>query len=316
MEEKGEFEARPEARPAESVALPRAKASPVTKILCFVFALIAVGLGAFILYDKVINPFIGKAHPCPVKFEKETDKTAETTKKVKEIVIDERLMLMRTANNLENAFEIYQKYDEDPAHYDFEEGYSTSLEASFGLIFWLEPVERHLALAKNTDLYSKVREVLKNHSLKATSNVSGYIQEVEYYLSDDGYVCWFNSNSAPLHLECSHTSWLSRAKKDLVKQLADAYKKDENVDATTIYVDANPEDIETTANGEYQRIYGRLDNAGAWFYRKGTDGEWKFFTALQQQMLDCKDYDTDELKAAFVGTDCYDYENDNLMTVK
>jgi hypothetical protein len=316
MEEKGEFEARPEARSAESVALPRAKASPVTKILCFVFALIAVGLGAFILYDKVINPFIGKVHPCPEKFEMETDKTAETIKKVKQIIVDERVMMIKFADENGSEYVLDQRYDDNPPSYDFEEGYSTSLEASFGLSFRIEPTERHFELEEKNDLDGKVRTILENHGLKKTaSSAAGYVGEVDYYSSEDGYICVFTPESSPLYLDCGHTSWLSQAKKDLVKQLADAYKRGVETSYAVVYVDADPEEIETSPNGEYQRIYGGLDNAGVLFYRKGSDGEWKYFTATQQA-LGCDQYDTDELKAAFEGRDCYDYENNKSSTVK
>lgn len=55
MDEKGEFEQRPEVKPASSVPLPKEKASPALKILCVLFVLISLGLGGFIIYDKVMN---------------------------------------------------------------------------------------------------------------------------------------------------------------------------------------------------------------------------------------------------------------------
>ncbi len=54
MEEKGEFEQRPEMKPADQVPLPQKKANPTTGILCVVFALVALGLGGYLIYDKVI----------------------------------------------------------------------------------------------------------------------------------------------------------------------------------------------------------------------------------------------------------------------
>ena len=49
METKGEFEQRPEVKPAEQIPLPKAKASPLPWILCAVFAVAAVGAGVFAL---------------------------------------------------------------------------------------------------------------------------------------------------------------------------------------------------------------------------------------------------------------------------
>lgn len=316
MEEKGEFEQRSEMRPADSVDLPKAKAGGGVKALCVFLALVAVGLGAFILYDKVIGPAIDGKEQKPAETKKETDKTAETIKKVKKIIVDERVMLIKFANESGSDYVLDQRYDDNPPSYDFEEGYSTSLESSFGLSFRIEPSERHFELEEKNDLDGKVRTILENHGLKKTaSSAAGYVGEVDYYSSEDGYICVFTPESSPLYLDCGHTSWLSQAKKDLVKQLADAYKRDVETSYAVVYVDADPEEIETSPNGEYQRIYGGLDNAGVLFYRKGSDGEWKYFTATQQA-LGCDQYDTDELKAAFEGRDCYDYENNKSSTVK
>ena len=48
MDQKGEFEQRPEVKPAEQVPLPKAKASPLPWILCVIFALAAAGLGVVV----------------------------------------------------------------------------------------------------------------------------------------------------------------------------------------------------------------------------------------------------------------------------
>ena len=51
---KGEFEQRPEVKPAEQIPLPKERVSPTIKALCLFFAIIALGAGGYILYDKVI----------------------------------------------------------------------------------------------------------------------------------------------------------------------------------------------------------------------------------------------------------------------
>ena len=52
MSPMGEFEQRPEVKPAEQMQLPKAKASPISWILCVVFALAALGLGGYIIFNK------------------------------------------------------------------------------------------------------------------------------------------------------------------------------------------------------------------------------------------------------------------------
>lgn len=53
MEQKGEFEQKPEIKPAEQVPLPKAKSSPLPWILCAIFALTTIGLGIFIAVNGV-----------------------------------------------------------------------------------------------------------------------------------------------------------------------------------------------------------------------------------------------------------------------
>ena len=55
MQQKGEFEQRPEVKPAEQVPLPKAKASPFPWILCVILLLAAGGLLAWKLLDKGDN---------------------------------------------------------------------------------------------------------------------------------------------------------------------------------------------------------------------------------------------------------------------
>ncbi len=55
MQQKGEFEQRPEVKPAEQVPLPKAKASPLPWILCVILLLAAGGLLAWKLLDKGDN---------------------------------------------------------------------------------------------------------------------------------------------------------------------------------------------------------------------------------------------------------------------
>ena len=313
MEEKGEFEQRSEMKPAESMDLPKAKASPVAKSLCVFFALIAVGLGAFILYDKVINPTMGSTTKCD-QSSKEADKTAETTKKVKDMIVDVRVMLIKMAEG--EDYTLNQRYDDNTPTYEFQEGYATGLESSFGLTFYIEPSQRHDQVTEKNNLKASVETILKKYGLSKTEVTDpGRYGDVAHYKSDDGYICVAMFGGMPFYLDCGHTSWLSDTKKELVKKLADVYKASLEGERSVIYIDADPENIETATGGEYQRIQVSLGDAAGLFYRKGAEGEWKFFTATQQ-FLDCSAYDTDELKAAYEGVDCYDIETEKSSTVK
>lgn len=62
---------------------------------------------------------------------------------------------------------------------------------------------------------------------------------------------------------------------------------------------------------------GTVDGVGgfaALFYRTSENAEWKFFIGTQNNLA-CTQYDTLELKKAYVGTECFDAK-DTLTTVK
>ena len=67
----------------------------------------------------------------------------------------------------------------------------------------------------------------------------------------------------------------------------------------------------------YQRAQvshgGLLGGAVALFYRK-TDGEWRYFRSVQQ-VLECTEFDTTDLRNAFKGESCYDRQTDTVIKV-
>ena len=73
-ENKGEFSERPEVTPAESVILPVQKKSKVTTILCIVLAIAVIGLGTYILCDKVLNKEETKKEPDTAEKTEEEEK--------------------------------------------------------------------------------------------------------------------------------------------------------------------------------------------------------------------------------------------------
>ncbi len=60
--------------------------------------------------------------------------------------------------------------------------------------------------------------------------------------------------------------------------------------------------------------YGDMSGAAALYYQ-APDGVWRFFRAGQDSPA-CTDYNSDELKKAFVGEPCYDVAADKISTVK
>lgn len=313
MEEKGEFEERPEVKPAVQVPLPQRKASPVMGILCGLFALVAVGLGSYIIYDKFIEPTDTKCITKTTEEAQETDNFAETNKGAKKILQDVINELITFGTSF-GHFRLEKTYDSDVT-YEFEKNYATNLNGAYGLIFDVENNTNYSTALASSGIVDKV---MNSHGLKKISfNDPAVIGEGGiYYADDNGYICNYSSQSSPVRINCANSNWLTEEDKTFAKSLIDAMKKsDDSKDDEMYYVSATLDDITKTADGKYEHVTASVAGAVALFYRNTDGGEWKHFMSTQQA-LSCNDYNTDELKAAFAGVDCYDYTADKMTTLK
>ncbi|MDO4220183.1 MAG: hypothetical protein Q4D22_03065 [Candidatus Saccharibacteria bacterium] len=317
MEEKGEFEQRPEVKPADSIPLPKAKPSPVLKVLCVVFALIAIGACGYIVYDKVNSGKKDDGKPeilTPPEKKELTD--TEVDEETRTIVMD----IYKGMNDFfEGAtdFRTYLSFDSG-VPYEFEDGYATSIVKSYEAWYISNSYNADFYAGQGKDNYiSMIDKIMKNHNLKRTEVSEGlFFGDGDlYYMNDDGFVCVASTSSMPGTVSCSNTKWLSETRKEFVKDLIDAYKKGADWmkdDEETVYLYANENKIRDGGTEPYQIIEGGVLDAAIIFYRKGEDSEWKFFT-ITQQALSCGDYNTDELRAAFKGDSCYDESFNNSI---
>ena len=313
MEEKGEFEERPEVKPAVQLPLPQRKASPVMGILCGLFALVAVGLGSYIIYDKFIEPTDTKCITKTTEEAQETDNFAETNKGAKKILQDVINELITFGTSF-GHFRLEKTYDSDVT-YEFEKNYATNLNGAYGLIFDVENNTNYSTALASSGIVDKV---MNSHGLKKISfNDPAVIGEGGiYYADDNGYICNYSSQSSPVRINCANSNWLTEEDKTFAKSLIDAMKKsDDSKDDEMYYVSATLDDITKTADGKYEHVTASVAGAAALFYRNTDGGEWKHFMSTQQA-LSCNDYNTDELKAAFAGVDCYGYTADKMTTLK
>ena len=164
MEEKGEFEERPEVKPAVQVPLPQRKASPVMGILCGLFALVAVGLGSYIIYDKFIEPTDTKCITKTTEEAQETDNFAETNKGAKKILQDVINELITFGTSF-GHFRLEKTYDSDVT-YEFEKNYATNLNGAYGLIFDVENNTNYSTALASSGIVDKV---MNSHGLKKIS---------------------------------------------------------------------------------------------------------------------------------------------------
>ena len=306
-------EERPEVKPAVQVPLPQRKASPVMGILCGLFALVAVGLGSYIIYDKFIEPTDTKCITKTTEEAQETDNFAETNKGAKKILQDVINELITFGTSF-GHFRLEKTYDSDVT-YEFEKNYATNLNGAYGLIFDVENNTNYSTALASSGIVDKV---MNSHGLKKISfNDPAVIGEGGiYYADDNGYICNYSSQSSPVRINCANSNWLTEEDKTFAKSLIDAMKKsDDSKDDEMYYVSATLDDITKTADGKYEHVTASVAGAAALFYRNTDGGEWKHFMSTQQA-LSCNDYNTDELKAAFAGVDCYDYTADKMTTLK
>lgn len=118
------------------------------------------------------------------------------------------------------------------------------------------------------------------------------------YEDNDGY----NNYVA---LECAKTdwTWMTEAEKELVGELEQAYYNKTAEYPSALFGLGNK--VKDSEVAPYQTLSVSIGGGYALFYRSGSDAEWQYFKG-GQALLDCGDYDTDELRKAFAGSLCYD----------
>jgi len=125
------------------------------------------------------------------------------------------------------------------------------------------------------------------------------------------------TESIPIYVTCANKNAYTKVSSD-VKPLVAAYRASNSSEDTSGSVFSTPTIKSSSVDG-YQTaslsISSRQSIGGAavLFYRKGTT-DWKFFKTTQNE-LNCSDYNTDELKAAFADESCMSDTNTDT-TVK
>jgi len=123
----------------------------------------------------------------------------------------------------------------------------------------------------------------------------------EYINEQTGIICSVEEPSLPYSFGCASVNWYDADEMDLVNDLAEAYRAKKSDYPYYISVDENA--IEDSGYEQYQRV--RVDFMGGWglFYRVDPKSEWQFFGGGQDAPL-CSEFNTEDLKRAFVGRGC------------
>lgn len=112
---------------------------------------------------------------------------------------------------------------------------------------------------------------------------------------------------------CGSVNWVDVDDMALENQLAEAFKEKEGEYLS--FLVASSSDIKDSGYERYQTISATTNNARVVFYRVSPDSPWQFFRGMQDVPA-CSDYNTDDLKRAFVGETCWDMTTDKYDTVK
>lgn len=161
-----------------------------------------------------------------------------------------------------------------------------------------------------------VDEVIATFTSSQYKKVTELPSGTEYQSS--AVICTISgTESIPIYVTCANKNAYTKVSSD-VKPLVAAYRASNSSEDTSGSVFSTPTIKSSSVDG-YQTaslsISSRQSIGGAavLFYRKGTT-DWKFFKTTQNE-LNCSDYNTDELKAAFADESCMSDTNTDT-TVK
>ncbi len=123
-----------------------------------------------------------------------------------------------------------------------------------------------------------------------------------YRNDKNGIICQTTGAGMPFIVTCGNENWINPESKKLSSELAEAYFNETGRNLHTI--NANPKEIQNSDYESYQRLETNTDGATQLFYRTSPEAKWQFFKSTQM-ILPCSDYNTDDLKRAFMGESCY-----------
>lgn len=147
---------------------------------------------------------------------------------------------------------------------------------------------------------------------------------VSYLNSKTGVVCNAYFGGWPVSFQCSHKDWISKEAEELINELAEAVEESSAAvynEWLVISLGEGSVNIEESEFKPYQRIsvgmsaYHGVGGAVGLFYRKSSTAKWQFFTATQGP-VECELYNTEGLRRAYAGQECWNVVTDEWETVK
>lgn len=288
------------------------------KIATGVLALLAVVLGGFLAWRMLVKEVPAECQDPTIGDNVDSDDAAEVLlaqdAQVREIVeavkeVTAKFMTVTLENEFVGPYQVsldfYREYDEAFPVYKVDESMPyIRLNKSYGFGLFAPTFQsfftdqRLLEALGNEEYHAAVE------NLFASKGFESYALGSEYFNRETGVVCNLPYSGVPTHFACGYVDWYNRDNAGLVKSLGEAYGDIED----TVFGDVEISDSEYKP---YQRAavglwsVAGIGGANGLFYRTGPEAEWKYFTSLQA-VPSCEEFNTEDLRRAFMGMECFD----------
>jgi len=123
------------------------------------------------------------------------------------------------------------------------------------------------------------------------------------YLNGSGVICTLGVGYPGMLLNCGYIGWFDSKAAEFSNQVAVSSGFEEGA-----VLQINPENlkIKDSAYAPYQTMIAYGPRGGTMFYRTSPDEPWQWFQEWTTQAVTyCGDYNTDDLKRAFLGDICW-----------
>ena len=116
-----------------------------------------------------------------------------------------------------------------------------------------------------------------------------------------------------IYFSCGKISWtwLTDEETELISELGAAYQN-KTSQTSPIAIDVQSISIKDSEYEPYQTLRVSLGGGIGKFYRTSPDSKWQFFVVTQAPLY-CSEYDTDDLKKAFLGEVCYNDSQESTV---
>lgn len=159
----------------------------------------------------------------------------------------------------------------------------------------------------NEEVFPEIERVLSNRGFHTDGEGYGTWSAGpgrRTYWNDAGVVCAFDEFN--IGISCGHNTWYDREDAKLSNDLATVLKEATGEEPGVVI--AKVGNIQDSEIVPYQRIEASRWGYASAFYRVSPNDRWIYFTSGQSGPA-CSEYNTEDLKKAFFGYNCYSEGN-------